>query len=88
MYPADRQHSCPYFRIHRSSTEGNNAKSKKESFDEGSAELCLIKGTEEQWSQSDDELLLKLYSEKQCAIEILASVFKMSPESISQRIEH
>ena len=78
----------PSFRIHRSSTEGNNAKSKKESFDEGSAELCLIKGTEEQWSQSDDELLLKLYSEKQCAIEILASVFKMSPESISQRIEH
>ena len=58
-----------------------------ESFDEGTAELCLIKGAEEQWTESDNELLMRLYSEKQCPLEVLASVFKKTPENIAKRIE-
>ena len=57
-------------------------------FDEGSEDMCLIKGGEvDIWSPSDDELLIQLYKEKQCSIEIIASVFKKSEESIAKRIE-
>ena len=57
-------------------------------FDEGSEDMRLIKGVEvDVWSPSDDELLTQLYKEKQCSIEIIASVFKKSEESITKRIE-
>ena len=57
-------------------------------FDEGSEDMRLIKGGEvDVWSPSDDELLTQLYKEKQCSIEIIASVFKKSEESITKRIE-
>ena len=50
--------------------------------------MRLIKGGEvDVWSPSDDELLTQLYKEKQCSIEIIASVFKKSEESITKRIE-
>lgn len=57
-------------------------------FEEGEEDMCLIKGGEADiWSPSDDELLTQLYKEKQCSIEIIASVFKKSEASITKHIE-
>jgi superfamily II DNA or RNA helicase len=80
----------PSFRLPKPSTGGRKItkEPQTESFDEGAAELCLIKRVEKQWTESDDELLLRLYSEKQCPIEVLASVFKRQNEDISTRIEY
>ena len=65
-----------------------NVNTAEPSFEEGDDEMCLIKGAElnEDWSSADDELLMRLYKEKECPISIIASVFKKSEESISQRI--
>ena len=82
----------PAYRIKRSSSNtGNTSTSGEElgNFEEGSEKLCLIKGptsTDDKWSADDDELLMKLYTEKSCSLEILASVFKKPEEIISRRI--
>lgn len=62
--------------------------SQNTNFDEGSEDMCLIKGGEvDIWSPSDDELLMQLYRDKQCPVELIASVFKKSEDSIVKRIE-
>lgn len=61
---------------------------KDENFEEGTEKLCLIKGTTdiEEWSEDDNELLIKLYTEKECTISLLAKIFKKTEEEVSQHI--
>lgn len=79
----------PSFRIQRTNSGGTHKlkEQSEENFEEGTAELSLIKSASEQWSENDDILLTQLYCDKKCPVDVIASVFRKSNESILQRIE-
>ena len=68
---------------------------KERDYAEGADELYLIAGVESKpvetdplnlWTHADDELLHTLYQQRNCSIDIIASVFKTSTEVIEQRV--
>lgn len=71
-----------------SSQTGTVGLPQERSFEEGEEDMCLIKGgIEEIWSSSDDALLMQLYRDRQCPVDLIASVFKKSVDSVTQRIK-
>ena len=79
----------------RRSTSGQSllGVQRERNFSEGTDEMQLIvasqKKTDEnnnQWSGRDIELLKTLFEEKQCPIDILATVFKRSEEEIQNKL--
>lgn len=82
----------------RSSKSIRDVEVREKSFDEGDDELYLIESIEhakqeqhipeENWSESDDSLLRILYLERNCSLDIIATVLKKSEESIQSRIEY
>lgn len=84
----------PHVSIHRNDSGRSILLEHKErNYSEGKDEMQLIvasKRTEEaktkQWSEKDIELLITLFEEKQCPIEILASIFKRSEDEIRNKI--
>lgn len=66
-------------------------------YTEGSDELCLIEGAEVQsssskivednWKETDYELLRTLFVDKECSLDVLASVFKTDVDLIKEKIE-
>ncbi len=66
---------------------------KERNFSEGTDEMQLIVGSHReigknnnQWSEKDLELLKTLYEEKQCSVEVLATIFKRSDEEINSKL--
>lgn len=70
-----------------------NGEQKEQDFSEGTEEMHLIAASQKkeeeirkQWTEKDIDLLSILYYEKQCPIEILASIFKFSEDEIRNKI--
>lgn len=61
-------------------------------FHEGSDVLSLVQNVDSpsepnnNWNVNDDELLLQLYNNKKCSIQLLADIFKVSTQNIEERL--
>lgn len=89
----------PKTKVRRNSSQSRSVPEKTDrTYDEGSDELVLIEGSEtygitdivthrHTWDESDDMLLKTLFSERQCPVNVICSVFNLEEEDVISRLK-